>query len=223
MVRILAVSDEVGPELGANAARSLHPDVLAGCGDVPFDVLSELAEAADVPLVFVPGNHDPELSGYRRTRSGLTLRSGLPCAPPWPPGALNADGQVVDAAGLRFGGLGGSLRYRDGPNQYTQRQQRRRARRLAARARWRRWRDGRPVDVLLTHAPVWGFGDESDPVHQGFTAFADLASGLRPPLLLHGHVQPEPGEQREHRLGATRVVNVFGYQLVETDAPDRQA
>ena len=34
--------------------------------------------ALDVPLVFVPGNHDPDLSGYRMSRTGLTLRAGLP-------------------------------------------------------------------------------------------------------------------------------------------------
>ena len=40
--------------------------------------------ALDVPLVFVPGNHDPDLSGYRTSRAGLTLRPGLPARPPWP-------------------------------------------------------------------------------------------------------------------------------------------
>ena len=40
MVRILAVSDEVAERLDADAVRALRPDVVAGCGDVPFDVLS---------------------------------------------------------------------------------------------------------------------------------------------------------------------------------------
>ncbi len=216
MVCILALSDEVGL-LTAETVRSLRPDVVAACGDVPFDMLRSLVEAADVPLVFVPGNHDPDLSGYRVSRSGLVLRAGLPDEAPWPAGGLNADGRVVNAGGLRFAGLGGSLRYREGPNQYTQRQQRRRARRLAAKARWRRWRDGRPVDVLLTHAPVGlvasGVGD--DPVHEGFAAFAELASKLRPRLLLHGHVRPAPGDAESWQLGETRVVNVFGHRTVE--------
>ena len=84
--------------------------------------------ALDVPLVFVPGNHDPDVSGYRLSRGGLTLRAGLPARPPWPDGAVNADGRVVDVAGLRIAGLGGCRRYSHGPNQYTDRQQARRAR-----------------------------------------------------------------------------------------------
>src|SRR5258708_13712025 len=63
--------------------------------------------ALDVPLVFVPGNHDPDVSGYRLSRAGLTLRAGLPARPPWPDGAVNADARVVDLAGRRLPGLGG--------------------------------------------------------------------------------------------------------------------
>ena len=55
---------------------------------------------------------------------------------------MNADGRIVDVAGLRIAGLGGCRRYSDGPNQYTDGQQRRRAARLAARARLHRLRNG---------------------------------------------------------------------------------
>src|SRR5262249_57290840 len=104
----------------------------------------------------VPGNHDPDVSGYRISRAGLPLRAGLPAKPPWPEGAISAEQRVVDAAGLRLAGLGGCRRYSEGPNQYTEWQQARRARALARHARWRRFRDGRGVDVLLTHAPPAG-------------------------------------------------------------------
>src|SRR5262249_30831515 len=73
----------------------------------------------NVPLVFVPGNHDPDISGYRTSRAGLSLRAGLPAEPPWPAGAISAERRVVDAAGLRLAGLGGSRRYSGGPHQYT--------------------------------------------------------------------------------------------------------
>src|SRR5258708_11007884 len=75
--------------------------------------------ALDVPLVFVPGNHDPDVSGYRLSRAGLTLRAGLPARPPWPDGAVNADARVVDLAGLRLAGLGGCPRSSGGPEHYT--------------------------------------------------------------------------------------------------------
>ena len=169
MVRVLAVSDVVNPALDADVTGVRDAELILACGDLPFEYLGRLMNRLDVPLVFVPGNHDPDVSGYRVSRGGLTLRAGLPARPPWPDGAVNADGRVVDVAGLRIAGLGGSPRYRPGPNQYTDRQQGRRGRRLAARARLRRPRGAtRSVDILLTHAPPRGVGDGPDPPHQGF-------------------------------------------------------
>jgi Icc-related predicted phosphoesterase len=173
--------------------------------------------ALDVPLVFVPGNHDPDVSGYRTSRAGLTLQAGLPARPPWPDGAVNADRAVVDAAGLRIAGLGGCLRYSDGPNQYTQRQQARRARSLSRRARWRAARDGRGVDVLLTHAPPRGVGDREDRPHQGFETLHWLTGRLQPSLLLHGHIHPDDTPTAVHRLGRTVVRNVAGRHLLDIE------
>ena len=155
-VRVLAVSDEVDDALLADPSAVRGVELILACGDLPMEYLGSLMDCLEVPLVFVPGNHDPDLSGYRISRAGLTLRAGMPVRPPWPDGAVNADGRVVDVAGLRVAGLGGCRRYSGGPNQYTDRQQARRALALRARARWRRQRDGRGIDVLLAHAPPGG-------------------------------------------------------------------
>jgi len=224
VVRVLAVSDVVEEGLWADIGPARGADLILGCGDLPFEYLGYLMNALDAPLVFVPGNHDPDLSGYRVSRAGLTLRAGLPARPPWPDGAVSADGRVVDVAGLRIAGLGGCRRYRPGPNQYSDRQQARRARRLAARVWLRRPASqrqlrgrARHVDVLLTHAPPRGVGDGSDPVHQGFRALNLLAARLRPALLLHGHVDPDPADQRDHTLGHTLVRNATGWQLFDLE------
>jgi calcineurin-like phosphoesterase family protein len=214
-VRVLAVSDEVNEALAADPAPARGADLILACGDLPLAYLGVLMNALDVPLVFVPGNHDPDLSGYRSSRAGLTLRAGMPAQPPWPDGAVNADGRVVDAAGLRVAGLGGCLRYRDGANQYTDRQQARRAAALRAAARWRRLRDGRGVDVLLTHAPPRGVGDGDDPPHRGFAALHGLVAALRPAALLHGHVHPCGAQTRPGHLGDTMVCNVTGWHLLD--------
>jgi Icc-related predicted phosphoesterase len=215
-VRILAVSDEVAEHLWTPEVRQYEPDLVVGCGDVPFDLLAWVADTTEAPLIFVPGNHDPDLGGYRRTRRGLVLQAGIPVTPPWPPGAINVDGQVVDIAGLRVGGLGGSRRYQSGPNQYTERQQARRVRRLITRARRRRPRG--PVDIVIAHAPIAGVGDtgSDDPVHHGFQAFHRLVSALEPRFFLHGHVDGVAGRSA-HRIGGTRVVNVFDHQVLEFD------
>jgi len=212
-VFVLAVSDEPDEALAANPGPARSVDLIVACGDLPFDYLGSLMNALDVPLVFVPGNHDPDLSGYRATRAGLTLRGGIPVRAPWPDGAVNADGRVVDAGGLRIAGLGGCLRYSAGPNQYTNRQQARRALALRARAR-RRWpRGSGGVDLLITHAPPRGAGDDDDPPHRGFTALHGLVGALRPTLLLHGHVHPYGGQVGPVRLkSGTPVVNVTGWR-----------
>ena len=45
------------------------------------------------------------------------------------------DGHVVTVGGLRIAGLGGCVRYNDGPHQYTQSEYDKRARRLLQEAR----------------------------------------------------------------------------------------
>src|ERR1700727_2220499 len=84
--------------------------------------------------------------------------------PAWSPGPGSRPARGIAA-------LAGSLRYNDGPNQYTERQQARLARALRRRARWRVIRDHRPVDLLLTHAPPRGVGDGDDPAHRGFGCY----------------------------------------------------
>ena len=224
-VRVLAVSDEVAGDLLANVSQARSASLILACGDLPADYLGALMNALDVPLVFVPGNHDPDQSGYRVSRAGLITRAGFPAVPPWPPGAINADGRIVEAGGLRIAGLGGCLRYNDGPNQYTEPQQARRARALRLRARWQwpaRRPGGRPhrrrCDVLLTHAPPRDVGDGEDLPHRGFGCYHGLAAALAPPVLLHGHVHPYGMSQPPRRLGATSVRNVTGWHLLELGA-----
>src|SRR5579859_6704336 len=98
-VCVLAVSDEPDEALAADPSAAGSADLILACGDLPFDYLGRRMNALDVPLVFVPGNHDPGLSGYRTSRAGLTLRAGIPVRAPWPDGAINADGRVVEVAG----------------------------------------------------------------------------------------------------------------------------
>jgi calcineurin-like phosphoesterase family protein len=198
-VHVLAVSDEVDDALCADLRPVRTAQLILACGDLPFDYLGYLMNALDVPLVFVAGNHDPDLSGYRTSRAGLSLRAGFPQRPPWPDGAVSAELRIVDVAGLRVAGLGGCRRYRDGPNQYS------------------KIRDRRSIDVLLTHAPPRGVGDGDDPPHQGFTALNGLVARLQPALLLHGHVRPAEATSPDRRLGRTVVRNVTGRHLLDIE------
>jgi hypothetical protein len=214
MPKALVVSDEVDERLWTSAVRGYSVDLVLGAGDLPYAYLEFLANALDKPCVFVPGNHDPDLSGYTRC-SGLSMKDGFPATWPGPAGGVNADGTVVDIAGLRVAGLGGSIRYNDGPNQWTENQQARRARKLVRTAERLRRKDGRGVDVLLTHAPPLGLGDRDDPPHRGFHCLHRTIERLRPKWLLHGHIHPHGEPVPDRVAGETRLRNVVGHQVME--------
>ena len=218
MVRVLAVADEVSDALWGPRAASLAPDLVLAAGDLPWDYLEFLASAVDRPVVFVPGNHDPEVSTARAHRSGQFQRAGLPCEPPRPAGCRSVDGIVLDVAGLRIAGLGGCVRYRPGPNQDSQREYHRRAARLLRRVARLQRRSPGPVDVLLTHAPPRGLGDEDDRPHVGIDALHGVLERLQPRWHLHGHIHPY-GQRRPDRVaGPTTIRNVIPYRLFEVDA-----
>lgn len=202
MVRVLAVADEVVDHFSPGTWRDFAPDVVLSAGDLPWDYLESVAAATGVPLVFVPGNHDPELRASRPDRAELDP------APLPPAGAICADGTVVEAAGLRIAGLGGCVRYREGPHQYSQEQHRRRARALLG---------AKHVDVLLTHAPPLGLGDEEDAAHRGIECLHDVLAQLRPSWHLHGHIHPYGRPRPDRTVGPTTVRNVVPWSVVELE------
>jgi Icc-related predicted phosphoesterase len=225
MARILAVSDEVDDRLLGTDLKGRDVDLVIACGDLPFDYLETLVTLANVPLVYVPGNHDPELRRRPSDISPEDIVKPFSFRPddydrPGPRGCVNLDGRVRDVAGLRVAGLGGSMRYTEGPNQYTQKQMQRRAARLEMRVRLealvpRRAAPPRDIEVLITHAAPLGVGDEDDSCHEGFAAFHGLVARLSPRVLIHGHVHPYGRRVEDHSINGTRVVNAVGHRLIE--------
>lgn len=194
MVRVLVVADEKVFPLELRV-RDLHVDLVLGAGDLPWSYLESLVSLIDAPAAFVPGNHDPSTAGGKGPR-----------------GLINLDGRVVTVGGLRIAGLGGCVRYNDGAHQYTQREYDRRARRLLKDAR-----GGGPVDVLLTHAPPLGLGDEPDPSHVGISALHGVLEALRPTWHLHGHIHPYGMHKPDRQLGPTTIRNVIPWHVLEID------
>lgn len=221
MTRILAIADEVDKVLYSKECLArLNPDLVVACGDLPGDYLEYIVTMASVPLVFVPGNHDPDLSPRRPEEELASFtqpfsfdRAGRDT--PGPAGCINADGRIVESAGVVIAGLGGSHAYNFGPNQYTEAQMRRRTLRLQVRDRLRRAGNRKPIDLLITHAPPLGLGDEGDLAHRGFACFHPLVRSLAPELLAHGHVHPYGRKPSTHHLANTEVVNVVGHRLLE--------
>ena len=193
-VRLLAVSDEVEPQLldERTVEAQGHVDLVVGCGDLPADYLDALATVYRAPLIFVRGNHDPP------GRQGDYPREA------------EIDGRVVREKGLLIAGLEGSIRYSDGPHQYTERQMMRKVQALRLRLRLRH------PDILITHGPPAGVNEGTDAPHHGLQAVRRAVEWMRPRVLLHGHVHPYGRDlPREGKLGETRVINVVGHRLIE--------
>lgn len=189
----------------------LRPDLVLACGDLPFDYLEYLVSRLDVPLLYVPGNHDPSLKPPDATWAPLQQDPPIP----GPQGCVNIDGKLAEAGGLRVGGLGGSVRYREGPNQYTQAEMSMRALKLDLRIRLHRVRNTRKLDVLVTHAPPFGLEPAQDPAHAGFAAFSRLIKNFHPLLHVYGHVHPYGRHEAERKVNSTRVINVIPSRVIE--------
>lgn len=218
VVKLLAVSDEEDPSLTVSRLRRIQPDLVVSCGDLGPDYLDFVCSAANAPLFYVPGNHDPD-QGARRDESEYMIESErkheLITNTPRRPSGLNLDSSVLTDLGLRFAGFGGSVRYRPGPNQYTQRRMKRKVRAMIRRE----WLKGlgrvRPIDVFVAHSPPSGVGDGPDPAHQGFEAFHRLIDVMKPRLMLHGHIHPHGFAKPDLQLGDTTIINVIPHRVLD--------
>ena len=198
-MRILAISDRPEGWLWEryDRERMAGVDLVVSCGDLPASYLEHIVTLANVPLLYVQGNHDTAYDEHA------------------PEGCVSIDGQLRDFHGLRVMGLGGSIRYNDEVHGFTEAEMARRAARMALLAS-----ATGGVDLLVTHAPLRGYGDLDDLPHRGFESLGRLVERVRPRYLLHGHVHMEYGRierVREHPCGTT-VINACGSYVL--DLPD---
>ena len=79
------------------------------------------------------------------------------------------------------------------------------------------------MDVVLTHAPLRGYGDAEDLAHRGFEAFLPLLDKYKPRFFVHGHVHMSYGKDipRTIQYGSTTVIN--GYERYILDLPEYEA
>ena len=173
-MKILAISDEECPALWDyyTPGRLDGYDLIISCGDLNAKYLSFLVTMAKCPVLYVHGNHDVNYDQVP------------------PEGCDCIDDHIVVYNGVRILGLGGCRRYHPGPHQYSENQMKRRIARLS----WTLKRKG-GVDIVVTHAPPAGLGDDEDPAHWGFQALVDLLDKYQPPILVHGHVHTSYNHQ----------------------------
>jgi Icc-related predicted phosphoesterase len=224
-VKILAISDEVVDFIYSPRIKDKYADVdlVLACGDLPFYYLEYIVTVLDVPLYYVPGNHD-RLEQYlsdgriiRRAEGCEELDVRVVRLPALTTAQRRQAAPLARNAGqLLLAGLGGSLRYnRDSVHQYTEPEMVGRALSLAPSLAVNRLRYGRFLDILVTHAPPRGIHDADDPAHTGFVVFRRLMDVFQPHLLLHGHSHVYRADTvMSTRYEHTQVLNVYPYRLI---------
>ena len=105
-MKLLLLSDVESPYLWDyyRPGRLAEYDLMLSCGDLKASYLSFLVTVGRSRLLYVRGNHD---ANYRTNP---------------PEGCECIEDKLVTVNGLRILGLGGSLWYNGGANQYTERQ-----------------------------------------------------------------------------------------------------
>lgn len=203
-MRILALADEESKYLWDFFEKSKLEgiDLIISCGDLDPRYLSFLVTLSTVPVLYVHGNHDDK---YTR----------IP-----PEGCTCIEDQIYVHEGIRILGLGGSMRYKPGINQYTEKQMWLRVKRL-----WFQLLCKGGFDILVTHSPAYQLNDGRDLPHQGFQVFRTLMEKYKPKFFLHGHVHMNYGQRhkRYDKYQDTHILNVYERCVFDFEDEDPQA
>ena len=164
--------------------------------------LSFLVTLCAVPVLYVHGNHDGK---YEK----------IP-----PEGCTCIEDQIFVYEGIRILGLGGSMRYRPGPHQYTEKEMQKRVKKL-----WFQLFKHRGFDILVTHSPAYQLNDGRDLPHQGFQVFRTLIEKYHPKFFLHGHVHMSYGRmhKRYDKYQDTHVINAYERCVFDFEDEDPKA
>ncbi len=199
-MKVLVVADEESKSLWDfyTPGKLKGIDLIISCGDLSPDYLEFLVTMGNCPLLYVRGNHD---AVYDRKP---------------PEGCVCIEEMIYNHCGLRVAGLGGSMRYKFGSNMYSEKEMDSRVNRLM-----RKTKTTGGIDILVTHAPVRGYGDLDDLPHRGFECFDRFLTEVKPLYMLHGHVHKAYSrsfeKRREHPSG-TVIINA--YESCTLDIPE---
>lgn len=194
-MKILVIADEESKSLWDHydASKLEGIDLILSCGDLNPRYLSFLATFSKAPIFYICGNHD---GCYKETP---------------PDGCTCIDDDLFVYNGIRILALGGSMRYKPGPHQYTEFGMKARIARLSFKIL-----KNRGFDILLTHAPAAGIHDMEDLPHKGFECFKELIKKYKPRYFIHGHVHMSYGRfPREDKFEETTVINAYEKHIFE--------
>ena len=195
-MRILAVADDESKYYYEHYSPGKLDDIdlILACGDLNKVYLEFLTTMASCPVLYVRGNHDDMLIDDP------------------PGGCICIEDTVYEYNGLRIAGLGGSFKYREGKNTFTEAEMEKRVRKLR-----RAIRKHGGIDILVTHAPARGLNDFDSISHRGFEAFVHFMEKYHPAYLVHGHIHKNYGvhiPQRSEWNGTT-IINAYEHCIFQ--------
>ena len=214
-MKILCVSDQIDPLIYTSGIKQRYADVdlILSAGDLPMDYLDFIVSTMNKPMFFVFGNHHTEDYPYYKTRE-------IPIENPHEihsSGAIYADAHVLYEEGLIIAGLGGSMKYNLGENQFTDFEMNIKILKLVPALLFNRLFRGRFLDILLTHASPLGIHDRKDKCHLGFKSFLWFMRVFKPRYLVHGHIHLyDLSEVRTTKYFDTMVINAYSHYLIDT-------
>jgi Icc-related predicted phosphoesterase len=217
-VKILCVSDQIDPVVYSSSIKDRFSDVdmVLSAGDLPMDYLEFIVSSLNKPLLFVFGNHNlQEYACYARKKNITDLefmQEGHFS------GATHVDSRIRREEGLIIMGLGGSMKYNRGENQFSNFGMLCKIIAKIPILVFNRIFRGRYLDVLLTHAAPEGIHDREDLCHRGFRPFLWFMRTFKPVYLVHGHIHLyDLSAVRVTRYCQTTVLNAFGHYVIDTD------
>ena len=141
-----------------------------------------IVSSLNKPLYFVFGNHNlKRYNLFKKGNSSLqeNIIEGMYSKSF---GAIYLNGNCVriKSKNLLIAGLGGSMKYNKGANQYSEFGMLMRILRMIPHLLWNKAFHGRYLDILLTHASPRGIHDREDPCHRGFRSFLWFMDKFQP-------------------------------------------
>ena len=217
-MKILCISDQIDPQVYSPSIKERFSDVdlILSAGDLPLDYLDFIISSLNKPLFFVFGNHHiEELKHYKKlwdTPLVFEEREYLGC------GAVYLGTKVKIEGNFILAGLGGSMRYNNGRNQFTDFEMFFEIAKIIPRLLWNRLFHGRFLDILLTHAPPKGIHDKNDKCHWGFKTYLWFMKVFKPRYLVHGHIHLyDLCDVRCTKWMDTMVVNAYSHYIINLD------
>ena len=215
-MKILCISDQIDPQVYSPRIKERFSDIdlVLSAGDLPMDYLDFIISTLNKPLFFVFGNHNnQELKHYKKLLTFPLIQQEeneyFGC------GAVYIEAKVKTEGDFIIAGLGGSMRYNNGPNQFTNFEMFLEIIKLIPRLLFNRILRGRYLDILLTHAPPKGIHDKNDKCHTGFKVYLWFMKVFRPKYLIHGHTHIyDMCEVRTTKWKNTTVVNAFSHYIL---------